>query len=180
VTGVKVEDRPDGAANFNSWKSRVLISLEENDLLQIVEDGVPEPEDATKKAEWKKNDVKARKIPIDSVKDHLVPHISKLKPAKAMFDALRKLFENSNTNRALALRQQLNHVKMTRADSIASYFMKVSELRDQLGAIGEIVTDREFVMITLNGLRKSWEPFIQSVSGQSKLPKFDCLWADCT
>lgn len=173
VTGVKVEDRLDGASNFNPWKSRVLISLEENDHLLFVEDVLPEPEDATEKAQWKKNDVKARKILIDSVKDHLVPHISKLKTAKAMFDALRKLFENSNTNRALALRQQLNHVKITRADSIASYFMEVSKLRDQLGAIGEIVADREFVMITLNGLPQSWEPFIQSVSGRSKLPKLE-------
>ena len=35
-------------------------------------------------------------------------------------------------------------------------------------------------MITLNGLPAHWEPFIQSVSGRSKLPKFDRLWADCT
>ena len=35
------------------------------------------------------------------------------------------------------------------------------------------------VMTTLNGLRPSWESFIQTISGQTKLPKFDKLWADC-
>jgi hypothetical protein len=49
-----------------------------------------------------------------------------------------------------------------------------------LGVIGEIISDRELVMITLNGIPSHWEPFIQSISGQSKFPKFDGLWADCT
>lgn len=43
VTSVKVEDRLDEASNFNSWKFRVLITLEENDLLVFVEVDMPEP-----------------------------------------------------------------------------------------------------------------------------------------
>ena len=92
---------------------------------------------------------------------------------KNMFDGLKKLFENSKINRALYVRQQLSNIKMTRADSVASYLMKISVLRDQLSTIGEIVEDRELVMMTLNGLPHSWEPFILSISGKSKLPKFD-------
>jgi hypothetical protein len=69
---------------------------------------------------------------------------------------------------------------MTKSDTVATFFMKISEIRGQLGAIGEIISDRELVMITLNGLPSHWEPFIQSISGRSKLPKFDRLWADCT
>ena len=34
-------------------------------------------------------------------------------------------------------------------------------------------------MNTLNGLPPSWEPFIWSLSGQPKLPKFNCIWAVC-
>jgi hypothetical protein len=49
-----------------------------------------------------------------------------------------------------------------------------------LGAIGEIISDRELFMITLNGLPSHWESFIQSISGRSKLPKFDHLWENCT
>jgi hypothetical protein len=49
-----------------------------------------------------------------------------------------------------------------------------------LGAIGEIIFDRELSMITLNRLPIHWEPFIQSINGRSKLPKFDILCADCT
>ena len=37
---MKLEDHLDGAKNFISWKSRVLI-LEENDLLKLVNEKVP-------------------------------------------------------------------------------------------------------------------------------------------
>ena len=35
-------------------------------------------------------------------------------------------------------------------------------------------------MTTLNGPPPSWESFIQTISGQTKLPKFDKLWEECT
>ena len=35
-------------------------------------------------------------------------------------------------------------------------------------------------MTTLNGLPPSWDLFIQTISGRTKLPKFDKLWEECT
>jgi hypothetical protein len=104
VTSVPVEDRFDGASNLNSWKSRLLITLEESDLMKFVEEVVPEPDDASEKSQWKKNDARARKIIIYSVRDHLILHISKLKTTKEMFDALKNLFGSNNTNKAIALK----------------------------------------------------------------------------
>ena len=107
MTSVPVEDRLDGASNFNSWKSRLLITPEESDLMKFVEEVVPESDDASKKSQWKKNDARDRKIIIYYVRDHLIPHISKLKTAKEMFDALKKLFGSNNTNKTIALKHKL-------------------------------------------------------------------------
>ena len=41
MIGMKIEDHFDGATNFIPWKSRVLI-LEENDLLKLVNEKVPD------------------------------------------------------------------------------------------------------------------------------------------
>ena len=54
MNSVKVEDGFDGASNINSWKSRVLIIMEENDLLKFVKEKVLELEEETEKAQWKK------------------------------------------------------------------------------------------------------------------------------
>lgn len=69
---------------------------------------------------------------------------------------------------------------MNRSESVASYFMRITDLRDQLGDIGETVPDRELSTCVLRGLPNSWESFIQSVSERSKMPKYDRLWADCS
>ena len=58
--------------------------------------------------------------------------------------------------------------------------MKVSQLRDQLKSIGDLIEDVELVMVTLNGFPSSWESFIQSVCGREELPKFDRLWVLCS
>ena len=50
------------------------------------------------KALHKKNLVKAKRITVDSIKDHLIPQVSSLKTAKEMFDSLTKLFEGKNIN----------------------------------------------------------------------------------
>ena len=69
---------------------------------------------------------------------------------------------------------------MSKSGPIASYFMRIIELRDKLRPSGEPIDDKELIITTLNGLPTSSESFIQTISGRTKLPKFDRLWADCT
>ena len=67
---------------------------------------------------------------------------------------------------------------MLKSDAINTYLRKISEIRDQLKAFGDEVSNPELVTISLNGLPISWEPFIQSICERKKLPKFDNLWYD--
>jgi hypothetical protein len=67
-----VEDRLDGSSKFSSWKSRLQITLEEDDLLSLIEKTLPETTTDEEKVDWKLGDVKARKTIIYSVRDHLL------------------------------------------------------------------------------------------------------------
>ena len=71
---MKVEDYLDGATKFISWKSSVLI-LGENDLLKLVNEKVPEQDVEENKSHWRKSDARARRILVNSVRDHLVPQM---------------------------------------------------------------------------------------------------------
>ena len=62
--------------------------------------------------------VKAKGIFVDSIKDHLIPHVSSLETPKEMFDSLTKLFEGKNINRKMTLRNQLKNVKIQNAETI--------------------------------------------------------------
>jgi hypothetical protein len=124
-----VEDRLDGTNNFSSWKSRLQVTLEEDDLLDVVTKTLPDTTTDEEKNIRKEEDVKARKIIIYSVRDHLLPRIANLKTTYEMYEALKEMFESDNTLRALTLKSQLQSTKMTKGDTIATFFMKISEIK---------------------------------------------------
>jgi hypothetical protein len=104
---MRVKDRLDGEDNFIYWKHKVILILEENELLYHIKKMLPEPEVEDAKEKFKKNEVKAKRILTNSIKDHLIPNVSKLKTPKEMFDALTRLYESKNTSQTLTLRHQL-------------------------------------------------------------------------
>jgi hypothetical protein len=85
-----------------------------------------EPKDEEAKENFKKNEVKAKRILTDSIKDHLIPNVSKLNNKKEMFDSLTKLYEINNTNHKLTLRHQLRNVTMNKSEMIANFFTRIS------------------------------------------------------
>jgi hypothetical protein len=85
----KLEDKLEGVDNFRAWKYRIALVVEENDLDKYVNEKVPAPEGDEAKA-IHKNLVKAKRVIADSIKDHLIPHVSSLKTPKEMLDALTK------------------------------------------------------------------------------------------
>ena len=89
MIGMKVEDHLDAATNIISWRSRVLI-LQENDLLKLVNEKVPEQDVEEDKSHWRKNDARARRILVNSVMDHLVTQILQTKTTMKMFKTLKE------------------------------------------------------------------------------------------
>ena len=89
-----------------------MLILEENDLEGFIKVDNIELEEDEAKAKHKKSMVKAKRIIANSIKDHLIPHVSSLKTPKKMFDALSRLYEGKNINRKMMLRTQLKNVKM--------------------------------------------------------------------
>jgi hypothetical protein len=132
------------------------------------------------KEKYKKNLVNEKRIIVDSIKDHLIPNVSSLKTPKQMFDALSRLYEGKNINQNMMLRTQLKSVKMQILETIQSYFTRVSQIIEQLEAIGDTVKEVELVMNTLNGLPRSWESFIQGIYSRRNITIFSRLWEDCT
>ena len=71
-------------------------------------------------------------------------------------------------------------MKIQNAETIQSYFTRVSQIKEQLEAVDEEVENAEIVMTTLNGLPRSWDAFIQGICARKKLIKFSRLWEECS
>jgi hypothetical protein len=175
----KLVEKLEGIDNFRAWKYRIGLILAENDLSRFIKEEVEEPEDAVEKAKHQKDSIRAQRIIVDSIKDHLISYVSSKKTPKEMFDALSKLYEGKNINRKMNLRTQLKNTKMQKGEMIQEYFFRISEIKEQLKAIGDTIDEDEFVMTTLNGLARPWDAFIKSVCGRKEKLQFESLWEEC-
>ena len=118
--------------------------------------------------------MKSKRIILDTMKNHLIPHLFE-KSTREMFEALTNHFQSSITNKKMVLREIFIKTKITRLDTVTNCLTKITQVCDQLGAVGEVVTDEEMVKLTLNGFTKPHAPFIKGIIAEETLPKFDML-----
>ena len=73
----KLVEKLQGMDKFRAWKYRIGLILEENDLSIFIKEEVEEPEDVVEKVKHQKDSIRAQKIIVDSIKDHLIPYVEK-------------------------------------------------------------------------------------------------------
>ena len=91
---------------------------------------VEEPSTNARRSAFKKNQGKAKRIIFDSIKYNIMTVLTPLKTAKECFDTLANLYETKAPNQKRVLKKQLQTLKMEKDDSIASFFTKISQIRD--------------------------------------------------
>jgi hypothetical protein len=128
---------------------------------------------------FKDNDINSMSIIVEFVKDHLIPYISHLDSSKKMYGALTNLFSVINIGQVMSLKNELYDIKMNNDDSITSYLIRISQLRDQLQSIEEIISEKELVNIVLNGLPKTWDALSTSMNTRKEYPTFEEIWTFC-
>ena len=69
----KLDENLEGADNFWSWKYRISLVLEENELDTYIHEEVPISEGDEAKVLHKKKLVMEKRIIADSIKDHFIP-----------------------------------------------------------------------------------------------------------
>ena len=155
TSGLRVEDRLDGGGNWTPWKARIVLLLEECELWEIVEQAISVPTNPILLAKFKKKNVRAKRIILDLVKDHIIPHVVGKDFAFQMWESLGNLYQSSNQNRKMVLREKLRSTKMARGESVTSYLTRVSQVRDELAVVGEVVDRVELIRVALNDFSKS-------------------------
>ena len=69
---------------------------------------------------------------------------------------------------------------MSMGESVASFLTRVAQIKDELAAVGEVISDSELVRIALKGVIKEWEVFVKCVVARENLPDWSRLWDDFT
>jgi hypothetical protein len=85
-----------------------------------------------------------------------------------MFYALTKMYEGKNINQKMNLRNQLKNTKMLKGETVHEYFSRVSQFKEQLKEIGDNLDEYELILTTLNGLKRPWDAFIQTICARKE------------
>lgn len=143
-----------GSSNFLAWKKRENLILIENEVVEYVKGLINKPpkEEAQALAKYMKGEIRAQRILIDSIKGTLIPYVAKLETSKEIYGKLVELLSISTAGEVIYLINYLYKIKISKENGIDSYFMRVSEIRDKLQELGEIMFDKEITTIVLNAL----------------------------
>jgi hypothetical protein len=86
------------------------------------------------------------RIILDAIKYPFIPHVSGRKNASEMWESLIKLYQSSNENREMVLREKLINTKITKTDTVSSYLTKITWVKDELAAVGDIIKSTQLVI----------------------------------
>ena len=78
----------------------------------------------------------------------------------------------------MVLREKLKGIKMVKGEVVMSYLARISQVRDELAAVGEVVPNAELVQTALNGVSKPWVVFVEALVARENLPTWDRICDD--
>eukprot|EP00253_Pinus_taeda_P023365 PITA_23365 len=78
----------------------------------------------------------------------------------------------------MVLTEKLKAIKIAKTESATTYLTKITSVRDELAAVGEIIAPIELVRIALNGLPKTSDNFVDGIVARENLPNLERLWDD--
>lgn len=79
----------------------------------------------------------------------------------------------------MRLKNELRLLRMKDDGTVASYLLRISQIRDEIQAIGENSSENELVTTTPNALPRSWDTFTTCISSWKEAPSFEQLWNSC-
>eukprot|EP00253_Pinus_taeda_P026491 PITA_26491 len=177
-----VEDKLREKADYHGWKMSIDLTLEDQGVLDHVRGNIVEPPSnapAAARNKWKTSEVKTKKIIWRSIDKCLVAYISDLNTSKEIYDRLVSSFKVNDANQVLFLRNKLKEIKKGKYESMQAYFLRITEIRNDLLSIGETITDREMALTTLGGLPFEWYMFRTTLLNNNVIPGFEELMARC-
>jgi hypothetical protein len=59
---------------------------------------------------------------------------------------------------------------MLKSESMNSFLVRYTQIRDELGVVGEVVEPNSMVRIALNNFTKPWGPFVHGIVTREVMP----------
>ena len=173
-------------ANWDDYRDRVLWLLESQNIeAHIADDSMPssyttqgkvsslDPQDR-----WMKEELVIRQVIGPSVPSAAFAHIKGQKMVKGAWTTLKKIYEEKTRGLATDLMQQFWNTKCGENDNICSHFEHMTNVREQLVAMGKAISDEDYTDILLTSLPPSYDQSCTSISHSICISGKPLLYSD--
>ena len=118
----------------------------------------------TPKIRWRHDQAAVKQLIGSSVPDTVFNAIKTGNTAKDVWDQLKKLFEGRTTLILVDLGRHLQTTHCAEEDSICKHFEWLTDLHQQLAAMGKTVPDSKYASILMGSLPPSYQPTLSAIS----------------
>lgn len=162
----KVEELT-GADNWHTFKDEILLVFNaDGESAKIVDGTTKKPTEAVAAADWEKKDRAAMTIIWARMHKDLNPLVKGVTSGSALYAKLKAKYEASTWSRRVTLRTAFHTVTHDTSLPVEKYVEKVTELRDQLVALGEEVSENYFKDVLLANLDPLYLPIRNTLLSQ--------------
>jgi len=113
---------------------------------------------------WKTNEAVVRQLIIASVPDSVFNCIKGGANAKSIWDELKKIFEGCTRNLLIDLGRKLQNMKCGEDDDIHAHFKSLANFHKQLVAMGQIISDDQYMNMLMSSLPSSYDANISIIT----------------
>jgi gag-polypeptide of LTR copia-type len=164
-------------SNWVTYRDRIMWALNAKGLLEhLTSDMITSDystagtvDGLTLEARWKKDEAMVKQLVAGSVPDMVFSQIKAGLKAKEVWDQLRALYEGRTKLILVDLWKRLQNTHCGADDDIHAHFNKLSDLKEQLAAMGATIMDEEYGNILLGSLPNSYDNMINSIMAAVEL-----------
>lgn len=119
-------------------------------------------------AQWHQLDQSLLGWLLSSISKEVHAQVTNLTTSQKLWNSLEKLFGNQSRAKLMQLKLELQSIKKNSL-SINAYFSKIKQLSDNLAMAGQPVSDVDFVMYLLAGLRLEYDAIVGNINSSRDL-----------
>jgi hypothetical protein len=177
VTKLHVEKLLTDGSNWPTYRDRMMWALRSRGLLEHLTSAtitatytnIGTVNNITPEMRWENDEAITMHVIATSIPNTVFTNIKSKQNAKDVWDALKALFESRTQMVIVGTSQQLQLTKCSEDDSVREHFDKLTNLREQLAAMGKSIPDNEYASILMGSLPESYTAILGSIAAAAEL-----------
>ena len=106
--------------------------MDEYGLKDHAEKTLAVPTDADPLKKYEENQARTKRLIIDGVKDHVIPHVTGNNTTHDMWSALEVMYQGGSVQRKMLLENQMRMFQMMEGEEIDPFLFRLQAVHDQL------------------------------------------------